>query len=526
MSRIGRRERAGHVSEAVHANKTDHLQASHGRLGSQRSLANQNSGLHSSSSSHDSAGGVPAIVNDVLRSPGEPLDASTRHAMESHFGHDFSRVRVQHDGQAAASAAAVNARAYTVGHQVVFGPGQFAPETIGGQHLLAHELAHVVQQHGQAPSLQSKALRIGAGADSSERKADAAADTVLTGDSISDVGKTRPNTLQRAAVDTFGGTFDTTAYVTINNAKGATKAGVGKEVGANIHLKFTPNDLVEADNIGLIQTVKTLRNKKAGDAADIPSNARSSTLPDALELGEGDYGRGVDQLAYVTGTKIPQTNPLYATTNTKKITSTSLTDLTPVAFWGAHGSHTKKADGTFNPAKDAELDDKPRRNIAFAKQIWTQSFEVAALVLDGPMANTWLGSISWGWETDDAGTATLNPATIERVQGGAPSLGFREASEKWNKLTFKGPGKKKFETVDLPVPSDLLDSGLQNPSGRTTPNLLSWLKMIDFQISVLNDEIKDATTADVTAQKQIDLTNKQFEKRAIQDELKKRNANP
>ena len=520
MSRIGRRERAGHVNEASTSNKTN-LHADQSHLRFHRSLGSQNSRLNSLSSSHDSAGSVPAIVHDVLRSPGEPLESSTRQSMESHFGHDFSRVRVQHGGQAAASADAVNAHAYTVGQQVVFGAGRYAPETIAGQHLLAHELAHVVQQQGQAPSLQSKALRIGAGADASERQADAAADTVLNGGAMPDVGKSRPNTLQRAAVDTFGGTFDTTEYVAINKGK-----GVGKTVGANIDLKFTPNDLVEADNIGLIQTVKTLRNKKAGAAADIPSNARASTLPDALELGEGDYGRGIDQLSYVKGTKIPQTNPLYATTNTKKVTSTTLTDLPALAVWGAHGSHKKKPDGTFEPATDAELIDKPRRGIDFAKEIWTQSFEVAALVLDGPMANTYLGSIAWGWETDDAGIATLNPATIGRVQGGLPSLGFREASEKWNKLTFKGPGKKKFETVDLPVPTDLLDSGLQNPSDRTTPNLLSWLKMIDFQISVLNDEIKDATSPDVTAQKQLDLTNKQFEKRAIQAELKKRNANP
>src|ERR1041384_1503324 len=428
MSRIGRRERADHVNDASTAHKTTPLQPNHGRLGFQRSLGNQDSGLHSSRSSHNLT--VPPIVHEVLRSPGEPLESSTRQLMESHFGHDFSRVRVQ-----------------------------YAPETTAGQHLLAHELAHVVQQQGQAPSLQSKALRIGVGADASERRADAAADSVLSGGSMPDLGKARANTLQRAAVSTFGGSFDTTEYVAINDAKGATKKGVGKTVGANIRLKFTPNDLVEADNIGLIQTVKTLRNKKAGDAADIPSNARTSTLPDALEPGEGDYGRGIDQLAYVKDTKIPQTNPLYATTNTKKVTSTSLTGLPALAVWGAHGNHKKKPDGTFEPATDAELIDKPRRSIGFAKQIWTQSFEVAALVLDGPMANTYLGSIAWGWETDDAGTATLNPATIDRVQGGVPSLGFREASEKWNRLTFKGPGKKKFETVDLPVPSDLLDSG-------------------------------------------------------------------
>jgi hypothetical protein len=112
------------------------------------------------------------------------------------------------------------------------------------------------------------------------------------------------------------------------------------------------------------------------------------------------------------------------------------------------------------------------------------------------------------------------------VQAGVPSLGFRQASEKWNRLTFKGPGKKTFETVDLPVPSDLLDSGLQNPAARTTPNLVSWKKMLDLQISMLDDEIRDAKTPEEKAQKQLDKTNKVFERRAIDAELKKRPASP
>ena len=524
MAKFGQKERASHVSEVTSPNKANRLQSDPRHATSfQRSLA-----LNSPKSSLDSQGdnmAVPAIVHEVIRSPGEPLESSTREAMESRFGHDFSRVRVQHGGQAAVSADAVNARAYTVGQQVVFGPGQYAPETVTGQHLLAHELAHVVQQKDQSLLFQPK--RISVNEDASERRADAAADSFLRGYPMPDLGVGQPGILHRA-VKTFGGEFDTSEYIAINDAKGATKKGVGKTVGANIHLKFKPNDLVEADNIGLVQTVKTLRNKKAGEPADIPSNARTSTLPDALEKGEGDLGRGIDQLAYVNKTKIPQTNPLYAVTNTKTVTSTTLTDVMPVAAhgWGGHGSHKKKADGTFEPAVDAELKDKPRRTIDFAKQIWTQNFEVAALVLDGPMANTYLGSIAWGWQTDDTGTATLNPATIEMVQGGVPSLGFRQASEKWNRLTFKGPGKKTFETVDLPVPSDLLDSGLEHPSNRTTPNLGSWLKMLDFQIGVLKDEIKDAQTADEKAQKQLDLTNKEFEKRAIEAELKTRNAKP
>ena len=149
---------------------------------------------------------APPIVHDVLRSSGQPLDASTRAFMEPRFGrdfshvashapqlmadlaivppndrsereadqaadsvmrapaasaragYDFSQVRVHTGAQAAASARAVNARAYTVGAHMVFGAGQYAPETIAGRRLLAHELTHVVQQSstagGQAVALQ------------------------------------------------------------------------------------------------------------------------------------------------------------------------------------------------------------------------------------------------------------------------------------------------------------------------------------------------------------------------------------
>lgn len=89
---------------------------------------------------------VPPLVNDVLRSAGQPLDAGTRAFMEPRFGHDFGKVRVHTDERAAESARAVDAIAYTVGSSVVFGAGQYAPHTRTGKSLLAHELTHVVQQ--------------------------------------------------------------------------------------------------------------------------------------------------------------------------------------------------------------------------------------------------------------------------------------------------------------------------------------------------------------------------------------------
>jgi hypothetical protein len=93
---------------------------------------------------------VPPIVDEVLRRPGQRLDPSTRAFMEARFGHDFSGVRVHTDPLAAASAQAVEALAYTVGHNIAFGPGQYQPWTPAGQRLMAHELSHVVQNRHQA----------------------------------------------------------------------------------------------------------------------------------------------------------------------------------------------------------------------------------------------------------------------------------------------------------------------------------------------------------------------------------------
>lgn len=130
----------------------------------------------------ESAGpsGVPPIVHKVLRSPGQPLDAETRAFMEPRFGHDFSRVRVHTGARAAESARAVNALAYTVGRDVVFGAGQYAPGTSAGRRLLAHELAHVVQQGD--PKLDSPQRRLIAsiGDQASEIEADRASSVVVS----------------------------------------------------------------------------------------------------------------------------------------------------------------------------------------------------------------------------------------------------------------------------------------------------------------------------------------------------------
>ena len=89
---------------------------------------------------------APPSVQTVLNSPGHPLDPGVRSFMEPRFGCDFSHVRVHNDHRASQSAKDVNAVAYTVGSNIVFDAGRYAPQTDSGRRLLGHELAHVVQQ--------------------------------------------------------------------------------------------------------------------------------------------------------------------------------------------------------------------------------------------------------------------------------------------------------------------------------------------------------------------------------------------
>lgn len=93
-------------------------------------------------------GDAMASVNAVIHSSGQPLGASTRAFFEPRFGRDLSHVRVHTDGAAQQSAREVSALAYTVGSHVVFDAGRYAPGTPDGRRLLAHELAHVMQQAG------------------------------------------------------------------------------------------------------------------------------------------------------------------------------------------------------------------------------------------------------------------------------------------------------------------------------------------------------------------------------------------
>lgn len=102
---------------------------------------------------------VPGAATLSRESTARPLDAATRSTMQSRFGHDFAQVRVHTGDAAARSADAVDARAYALGNDLVFGAGEYQPHSARGQRLLAHELAHVVQdgRSGSAAGAEERA---------------------------------------------------------------------------------------------------------------------------------------------------------------------------------------------------------------------------------------------------------------------------------------------------------------------------------------------------------------------------------
>jgi Domain of unknown function (DUF4157) len=140
--------------------------------------------LQRSASSLGAAGGT--VNADIIPadSPGQPLERSTRDFMEPRLGSDFSDVRVHHDTRAARSADLLGADAYTIGRDIYFAAGKYAPGTRDGQHLLAHELTHAIQQGNVSMpgggGAQMRSVGVGATDSPLEQEAELAADSVMS----------------------------------------------------------------------------------------------------------------------------------------------------------------------------------------------------------------------------------------------------------------------------------------------------------------------------------------------------------
>jgi hypothetical protein len=181
---------------------------------------------------------VPEAVRRVVTSPGRPLDGPTRSYLETRIGHSFRDVRIHTDAEAARSARAVRADAYTVGNQVVFAEGRYRPETFPGLRLLAHEVTHVAQQGGTSAAATAP-TRVADAAHTCEAEAHRVSRAVISGAAATPSGRTSPGTVHRHKDDlvAYGGGQSGALYVVAAGKLVHTGTSVSGHVGSGEHEK-------------------------------------------------------------------------------------------------------------------------------------------------------------------------------------------------------------------------------------------------------------------------------------------------
>ena len=167
--------------------------AGHGRDGSGPAASGASAGM---------APGKRTLVEAVdhaSASPGHALPAPVQHKLEGAYGADLSGVRVHTGAASQAAAASLGAQAYTTGQDIHFGAGKYDPSSKAGEHLLAHEVVHTVQQRGAASAAPQEKLEISEPGDAAEHEADTLATAAVEGKAGASVTQ-RPQTLARAII--------------------------------------------------------------------------------------------------------------------------------------------------------------------------------------------------------------------------------------------------------------------------------------------------------------------------------------
>lgn len=210
------------------------------------------------------------MVDVVSRAPGQPLAAEARRFFEERFHEDFSQVRVHTGPEAAASARALGAVAYTLGDNIVFGAGRYAPGTAHGTRLLAHELTHTVQQRrGAGGVIQRKQDE-----DEMTRRGRRFASRQPPGSQREDVGRMMA---ARLAVRSIAKAGDASLGVWPNEADGTVR---GFQLSQPFRVEFAPN--ADPANYAIIQWIKgeMYRNDAQGRAYYPASTGLYGRSPD------------------------------------------------------------------------------------------------------------------------------------------------------------------------------------------------------------------------------------------------------
>jgi Domain of unknown function (DUF4157) len=286
---------------------------------------------------------------------GQAIPADVRSDMQSRLGHDFSNVRVHVDGSAAQSADSLDARAYTQGHHVVFGSGEYQPRSGAGRELLAHELAHVVQQRGQLPRVQRQPKqKKPAAKPAAAAKEEAPIPKGPEGLVVNIVIRAPDDRYTSDAAQYMQDTLGETVYVVDNIAQGQVKAielaKAGKQkvakirmVGhgaANGQLSMTPEGEKDRKWIGAADLEKMGADKAAAMAEVMAEGAE-------VELWACNVGRSEETTKAVSkalGGEVSATGGTVAVRRSRFARSPS------------NGETAENADGTINAVSTSEID--------------------------------------------------------------------------------------------------------------------------------------------------------------------------
>ena len=273
-----------------------------------RLLQRQSTGSGLAAPQRTTTAGVPTVVGEVLRAPGQPLDPATRAQLEPRFGHDFSQVQVHTDARAAQSAAAVQAQAYTVGQHIVFGAGRYAPHTPKGQGLIRHELVHTIQQGSIAlPSLDS--LQVSQPGDRSEQQADQVVSAVLSAQTLGRIASTPAQIARQAAVEEM---VEPAPAGEINPVPDPRKIPIPKVPPASTPLFGDPRVAAFAEQLAAWAIQHSSRpdgrTLTAGQAEDLTVAGLAKDFQRAMEIAPksekfGDKGRSIEdfQMGWMIG---------------------------------------------------------------------------------------------------------------------------------------------------------------------------------------------------------------------------------
>lgn len=341
-----------------------------------------------------------------IKHGGHVLPDSTRNYFEPRFNQDFSQVRIHSDGQAAQLASGINAKAFTLGHNIVFNTGQYQPFNHSGRRLLAHELTHVVQQTRSRPATDGYCI---------QRMTDASFESSGLGTAISSGTMVADNAIMG---HTFTARNCRGLYgCNINFAFGKAYKGVyayaaaGRDVrGVYVKISSTFNSPV-CGRCNTVRLIQTLRNITKGSGGNIetadPGNATRRARSGWGDTNAPSRGWRIDRLTSAT-------NPYY----TSGASGDTGTSTTPANLWDAPGDWSTDS----NAGKE---------------------FQTCAVCDHGGTRKV-MACVNWGYYTDSARRINFRPATPSASCG--PSRELEDAASRWDAISGNQPTNIDFSS--------------------------------------------------------------------------------